>query len=83
VSRVPVRLVAGPAETLPGWAVLRPGACPCCVGRIQMQVDLVRVVREERPSGVLIELPDPSHRHALRRSLGEWPFSDYVVVVPD
>ena len=83
MSRVPVRLVAGPAEVPQGWAVLRPGACPCCVGRIQMQVDLVRVVREERPSGVLIELPHQGHCHALRRSLGEWPFSDYVVVVPD
>jgi hypothetical protein len=53
------------------------------VGRIQLQVDLVRLVREERPRGVLIELRDQTHRHALRRSLGEWPLSDYVVVVPD
>jgi hypothetical protein len=48
-----------------------------------MQVDLVRLVREDRPRGVLIELPDSAHRHALRRSLGEWPLSDYVVVLPD
>jgi hypothetical protein len=48
-----------------------------------MQVDLVRVVREERPRGVLIEMSEPSHRQALRRSLGEWPFADYVVVAPD
>jgi hypothetical protein len=48
-----------------------------------MQVDLVRLVREDRPRGVLIELPDAVHRHALRRTLGEWPLSDYVVVLPD
>lgn len=83
MRRVPVKLVAEPRDALAGWTVLRPSACPCCVGRVQMQVDLVRVVREERPRGVLIEMPDQGHRHALRRALGEWPFSDYVVVVPD
>ena len=83
MSRVPVRLVGGPTGAPAGWAVLRPSACPCCVGRIQLQVDLVRLVREERPRGVLIELRDQTHRHALRRSLGAWPLSDYVVVVPD
>lgn len=83
MSRTPVRLAAAATELPQGWKRLRSGGCPCCVGRVQMQVDLVRLVREDRPRGVLIELPDAAHRHALRRSLGEWPLSDYVVVLPD
>lgn len=83
MNRVPVRLVGGPVETPPGWAWLRPSACPCCAGRVQLQVNLVQLVREQRPAGVLIELQDRSHRYALRRTLGEWPFSEYVAVVPD
>jgi len=83
VKRVPVRLVGGPGEVPAGWEMLRPAACPCCVGRIQLQVDLVQLVREKQPAGVQIELHDPSHRHSLRRTLGEWPFSDYVAVMPD
>lgn len=78
-----MRLVGAAAELPQGWKRLRSGACPCCVGRVQMQVDLVRLVREDRPRGVLIELADAVHRHALRRSLAEWPLSDYVVVLPD
>jgi hypothetical protein len=80
---VPVRLVERAPEAPQGWTVLRSGACPCCVGRVQMQVELVRVVREERPPGVLIEVSASGHRHALRRALAEWPFSDHVVVLPD
>jgi hypothetical protein len=83
MSRVPVR-IAGDVSAVPaGWAVLRSGACPCCVGKIQLQVDLVRLIREARPPGVFIELPDPRHAQTLRRALREWPFSDYLVVMPD
>ena len=83
MSRVPVRLAPGPCEPPSGWAVLRQSACPCCVGRVQLQVDLVRLVREARPRGVVIELPDPAHRRALRRALGEWPLTEHVVVLPE
>ena len=80
MSRVPVLLVApGPRNAAPpGWVTLRPAACPCCVGRVAMQVELVRVIREQQPSGVLIELPDPAHLPALRRALGEWPLAESV-----
>jgi hypothetical protein len=78
VSRVPVRLAVGAAEAPPGWAVLRPGACPCCVGRVQLQVALARLIREARPRGVLIEMRAADHLPAMRRALGEWPLSDYV-----
>jgi hypothetical protein len=75
--------VGEPGEAPAGWAVLRQSACPCCVGRVQLQVDLVRLVRERRPSGVLIEVAESGHRQSLRRSLREWPFSDYLVVMPE
>ena len=45
-----------------------------------MQVELVRVIREQQPRGVVIEVPDPAHVPALRRALGEWPLSEQVVL---
>jgi len=78
VIRVPVRLVVGSAVAPQGWTVLRPGGCPCCVGRIHLQVELARLIREEAPPGVQIEMRDPAHLPAMRRALGERPLSDYV-----
>lgn len=79
MSRVQVLLVSGqPGETPPGWVALRPMACPCCVGRVAMQVELARVIRDERPRGVVIALADPAHLPALRRALGEWPLAEKV-----
>jgi hypothetical protein len=43
-----------------------------------MQVELARVIREQQPSGVVIELTDPAHLPALRRALSEWPLSEKV-----
>jgi hypothetical protein len=81
VNRIPVRVVAGPHSAAPpGWVALRPTACPCCVGRVALQVELVRVIREQQPPGVVIEVPDPAHVPALRRALGEWPLSGKVVL---
>jgi len=80
MSRVPVRVVVGAAEVPSGWVALRPRACPCCVGRVQMQVELVRLIREQRPRGVQIELADASHLSALRRALAEWPLSAYIAL---
>lgn len=81
MNRIPVRVVAGArSETPPGWVALRPTACPCCVGRVALQVELVRVIREQRPPGVVIEVADPAHVPALRQALGEWPLSEKVVL---
>ena len=80
MSRVPVRITRGGAEPPAGWVSLRPRACPCCVGRVEMQVELARLLREERPPGVQIELADPTHEPALRRALAEWPLSQYVAL---
>lgn len=79
MSRIPVRVVAGALGDAPAdWVVLKPGACPCCVGRVAMQVELVRVIREQRPRGVVIELADPAHVPAMRRALSEWPLAEKV-----
>jgi hypothetical protein len=80
VNRIPVRLVTASIETPPGWVVLRPAACPCCVGRVQLQVELARVIRERQPSGVQIEMRDPGHLPAMRRALEQQPLSDYVEI---
>lgn len=80
MSRVLVRVVGGGAEAPSGWVTLRPKACPCCVGRVQMQVELARLIRQERPPGVQIELADPTHAPALRRALSERPLADYVAL---
>ena len=84
MSRVRVRLVAGTQPELPeGWVRLQPRNCPCCVGRVELQVELVRLIREQKPRGVQIALPEASHIASLRRALGEWPLAEYVVVEPD
>jgi hypothetical protein len=80
MNRVPVRVVIGAAEAPAGWAALRSKVCPCCIGRVQMQLDLVRLIRDERPHGVLIELANADHLPALRRALAEWPLSGYVAL---
>jgi G3E family GTPase len=83
VNRIPVRVVAGPLpEPRAGWVALKPHNCPCCVGRVELQVELARVIREQRPQGVLIELADASHQPALLRALAEWPLAQYVRLEP-
>jgi hypothetical protein len=50
------------------------------VGRAQLPVELARLIRQERPPGVQIELADLTHEPTLRRALGERPLSDYVAL---
>jgi hypothetical protein len=52
------------------------------VGRVELQVEIARLIRERRPQGVLIELPDAGHQPALRRALSEWPLAQYVRLEP-
>lgn len=83
MNRVLVRVSAGlPAEPPAGWVALRPRNCPCCVGRVELQVEIARLIRERRPQGVLIELADAGHQPALRRALTEWPLAQYVRLEP-
>ena len=78
MNRVPVRVANGRPPK--GWVALRTRACPCCVGRVELQVELARLIRAQRPKGVLIELPDAGHRPALLRALAELPLAQYVRV---
>lgn len=91
MSRVPVHVCVGtelgrargPIKRLrvarPGWAVLELRSCPCCTGRVELQVRLARLLRERQPTRVLIGFVEPSHRRALERALTSWPLSQYVV----
>ena len=92
MKRVPVHLVAGPPGSgklaliarliaeRDGWATLSPGGCPCCTGRVDLQIGLARLLRERRPERVLVALPDGAHAVASRRVLGERPLAQYIVL---
>ena len=80
MNRVPVKVASGPPPE--GWIVLRTRGCPCCVGRVEMQVELARLIRERRPPGVLIELADAGHRASLLAALAEAPLAQSLRVEP-
>ena len=66
---------------------LAPG-CPCCTGKVVLQVSLARALRETRATRALVELADPAHARALEKLLGELPFSLSVaparpILLPD
>jgi hypothetical protein len=74
-----VGLIARLRAARADWAVLEPLACPCCVGRVELQVGLVRLLRVRRPARVLVRLVDPAHQAAFDRVLREWPLQQHVV----
>jgi hypothetical protein len=77
-------VAASPQRKSPaGWIALKPRACPCCVGRVELEVTLARLLREQTPRGVLIEVADAEQLPALRRALGEWPLAQYVLLEPE
>ena len=89
-------LVARYAEAHPDWLgfvnrrvrdlpnlVLAPAGCPCCTGRVALQVALARQLRERRPARVHIEIPDPAHARQLAAVLSQWPLSRYVAPAED
>ena len=90
MSRVVVHVVTGSGQAArrawiarsltarPGWAAFTPRACPCCLGRVEAQVLLARLLRERRPTRVLLELGDAQHLAPLRRTLEERPLAQYV-----
>jgi len=91
MSRVPVHIVTGTqraqASALiarciaerPDWAGLELLTCPCCTGRVELQVKLARLLREQRPARVFISLVDPAHQAGLARVLDGWPLAQHVV----
>ena len=80
MNRVPVRVASGPPPQ--GWIALRTRGCPCCVGRVEMQLELARLLRGQRPRGVLIVLADPGHRARLLGALAELPLAQYLQLEP-
>ncbi len=67
----------GLVETMPAGAPanvrLLAAGCPCCVGKIVLQVVLARALREARPVRAFVELPDVTHAASLERALTEAP----------
>ena len=90
MSRVPVHICVGTERgtahalltrlfaSRPGWAMLELQSCPCCTGRVELQVRLARLLRERSPQRVLIGYVEPSHQATLERALTNWPLAQYV-----
>ncbi len=76
--KVPIELVSDAGARREGWAVLALPGCPCCTARVELQVSLARLLRAQRPEGVLVVVPDREHFPALARALRERPLADYV-----
>ena len=54
---------------------LLSGGCPCCTGRVALQISLARGLRASKAIRAFVELSDPRHATALAQSLGELPLS--------
>ena len=71
-------LVRTRMRNLPNLVPLPPG-CPCCTGRVALEVSLARLLRERRPRRLYIEVPDSLHRAQLVAVLAREPLSKYLV----
>lgn len=56
--------------------------CPCCTGRVVLQVSLVRALRESGARRAFVELANPAHAANFAKLLQESPFSLSVRVAP-
>ena len=69
----------GLANALPGNAGaglrLLSSGCPCCTGRVVLQISLARGLRETRATRAFVEIPGHGHAETLGKLLGEQPFS--------
>jgi len=65
------------SRELPNLVPLPPG-CPCCTGRVALEISLARHVRAHRPERIYIEVPDPSHAAELAAVLAREPLSRYL-----
>lgn len=70
-------LVRVRSRELPNLLPLPPG-CPCCTGRVALEISLARHVRAYRPERIYIEVPDPSHGKELAAVLAREPLSRYL-----
>ena len=67
-----------PAVPRPNVRALSAG-CPCCTGRVVLQVTLARLLRETGATRVFVHLPDASHAASLGRVLSEPPLGQSVM----
>ena len=68
-------LPSGPAH---GLRQVSAG-CPCCTGKVVLQVSLARALRETRATRAFVELQDAGHLGTLERVLAELPLGLSVV----
>ena len=59
---------------LPNLRLLSSG-CPCCTGKVVLQITLARALRQTRAVRAFVELSDPEHAETLAGLLGEPPLS--------
>lgn len=52
--------------------------CPCCTGKIVLQVGLARALRETGAVRAFVELSDASHSASVEKMLGELPLGTSV-----
>jgi hypothetical protein len=63
---------AAPAPSAPNLRRL-PIGCPCCTGKLALQVALVRELRDPQLTRAFVEV-DPTHAASLEGSLAQPPF---------
>ena len=67
-----------PAAPRQNVRVLSAG-CPCCTGRVVLQISLVRILRETGASRAFVELTDAGHAASFERVLTEPPLGQSMV----
>jgi hypothetical protein len=66
-----------PADVSPNLRLFAAG-CPCCTGRVVLEITLARALRETRAVRVFVELPDPAHGAGLGQVLAGAPLNRSV-----
>lgn len=61
-----------PAGAPPNLKAMSAG-CPCCIGKVVLQITLARALRQTRAVRAFVELADPEHATRLEAVLGERP----------
>jgi len=54
--------------------------CPCCTGKVVLQITVVRALRRFRAGRAFVELGDAGHLQGLERALGESPLGLSLVI---
>jgi len=54
--------------------------CPCCTGKVVLQVTLARALRATGAGRAFVELSDAGHLEGLERALGESPLDLSLVI---